>query len=583
MLGHGLTALSEFLRSLRLRHYAPRLAHSSFTKCLRPTIFLVLFLAFLPVPVFPFVVTGEKNFPDSSLYRYHRGSYNYKDDVPIVRSYSNVFPRPLLKLLKEETRKSYFMKKGRTSQLKDGKGATHWTPMKYIENPRNAIEMAIAILFRYAFPDGKLPEGGIAGGEWWVQLRNTKENIGFHIDKDEGIASEEHWMKMPILSSVMYLTESGGPTFVLNQYTNRGGNKQVPPLPTEGFLVYPKDNRYMLFRGHLQHGVVGELSEGDVSAPDAANMESGRLTFLVNWWDEKPISPYCEPDSNAFAKSLRASELEKLHDTTKEEGTGETVLEVMKRDIAKGLETDRYGPHANNVIQEYPKFTEVANEDLAKESGIPFQEMTKLVDIQVPPTKRYLFPIPADIDSSHQLLGFRWPRSDVQGILRALDLTHNMCMNIFVNSAGWKVVLFRQGKATSGSGYGDGGSGSSSSSRTNDATPDYDKNVAYKVAKTYVGYDSNTRLPYIYVANSRDNRTLNLARSLFGLKPSAFRNSAGKEIPRVAVLNVRYERERKERVYIMPVEKNANDPGKIISFIENVMKVKRRRSKKEEL
>eukprot|EP01052_Picozoa_sp_SAG31_P073910 SAG31_NODE_32972_length_349_cov_1.064000_1_plen_53_part_10 len=43
-----------------------------------------------------------------------------------------------------------------------------------------------------------------------VQIRDSRENIGFHYDKDEGVASEEQWMKMPTMSSVLYLSDNGG-------------------------------------------------------------------------------------------------------------------------------------------------------------------------------------------------------------------------------------------------------------------------------------------------------------------------------------------------------------------------------------
>merc|ERR1712166_187317 len=116
------------------------------------------------------------------------------------------------------------------------------------------------------------------GGEWWVQLRKTNENIGFHVDKDEGVASEEQWMKMPALSTVTYLTDEGGPT-----------------------LVFPKKNRHILFRGNLQHGVVGEFGEKGVDIK--------RVTFLVNWWDKKPMSPYCMSIDDATAENDIRSDL----------------------------------------------------------------------------------------------------------------------------------------------------------------------------------------------------------------------------------------------------------------------------------
>ena len=193
---------------------------------------------------------SEKKYPSASEYKYSDGSYEYGPNVPLVRSYHNVFPDSLIGMLEEEIDNHGKISKT-PSGLKDDKGSTNWVPMDVLNKPRCAVEMAIAILLKFAFPNGTFPDGGIAGAEWWVQVRDTTENIGFHTDKDEGVASEEQWMKMPLLSSVTYLTNVGGPTFVMNQYTNRGGNMSTPEVPENGILVYPKRNRHMLFHVHF--------------------------------------------------------------------------------------------------------------------------------------------------------------------------------------------------------------------------------------------------------------------------------------------------------------------------------------------
>ena len=73
---------------------------------------------------------------------------------------------------------------------------------------------------------------------------------------------------------------------------------------------------------------------------------------------------------------------------------------------------------------------------------------TRRFDIQVPPTKRYNFPVPTDIDYKYarQILEFDWDQNDVGGILRKLDLKNSMCMHLLNNVPGLKVVIFRNGK-----------------------------------------------------------------------------------------------------------------------------------------
>jgi hypothetical protein len=50
----------------------------------------------------------------------------------------------------------------------------------------------------------------VLGGEWWVQRRDEKEDIGFHHDKDEALASTQATMKFPevcMRRSYMYVRQ----------------------------------------------------------------------------------------------------------------------------------------------------------------------------------------------------------------------------------------------------------------------------------------------------------------------------------------------------------------------------------------
>ena len=59
-------------------------------------------------------------------------------------------------------------------------------------------------------------------------------------------------------------------------------------------MVFPRKGRHIIFRGNLNHGVPSLEYMDD---------EGERWTFLINWWDQRPIEPYCrnfhiEPNSN---------------------------------------------------------------------------------------------------------------------------------------------------------------------------------------------------------------------------------------------------------------------------------------------
>jgi hypothetical protein len=218
---------------------------------------------------------------------YRNGAYTYSDAVPLLRSHRDALPAALLQLLvAESATASKYEKTSRAKSLRHGKASTHWLPVSEFAQPRTAIEATIARLYALDFPDGD-PAGGIAGAEWWFQTRSANDTIGFHYDKDEGTASTEWYMKMPALSTVTYCTNSGAPTLILNQTTNRNGNVETPAVPLHGVLVYPRVGRHVAFRGNLQHGVVGTLGEAGGSGAGK------RISFLVNWWDKKPIAPYC--------------------------------------------------------------------------------------------------------------------------------------------------------------------------------------------------------------------------------------------------------------------------------------------------
>ena len=76
--------------------------------------------------------------------------------------------------------------------LKNNKYRTFFFHKK--EPPRTALELAVLHLL-------PLPGLGAAnvGGEWWVQRvkADATGKIGFHVDKDESVASLKHYLVHP--------------------------------------------------------------------------------------------------------------------------------------------------------------------------------------------------------------------------------------------------------------------------------------------------------------------------------------------------------------------------------------------------
>jgi hypothetical protein len=189
-----------------------------------------------------------------------------------------------------------------------GKGGTFWRPLFNAEGeflrPRFGIEAAIQMFYQIDIGQ-RTPHARVTGGEWWVQKRDLKEDIGFHHDKDEAMASLKSTMKFPEVSTVTYMKGQGAPTVIFNQ-TTPDGNGALPITPRHGVLSYPMTNRHLRFQGNLQHGVPAELAPEHQDGTIVQLRGSGRerITFLVNWWKDKPMGPNCNKVTTKMVKQL---------------------------------------------------------------------------------------------------------------------------------------------------------------------------------------------------------------------------------------------------------------------------------------
>ena len=182
----------------------------------------------------------------------------------------------------------------------DGKLSTFWYDRRR-KKARHAIERVIDHLEQYIQPIKSCTK--IVGAEWWTQDKEVTAGIDFHYDKDEGLASSKRRMKHPSVSTVTYLTSEGAPTVILRQITP-DGNRNVPEVPSFGYVSFPMTNMHITFSGSLQHGVLRTASpfydgkqehellssivnvEGNDTeiTPPSNMMPPRRVTFLVNWY-----------------------------------------------------------------------------------------------------------------------------------------------------------------------------------------------------------------------------------------------------------------------------------------------------------
>ena len=188
--------------------------------------------------------------------------------------------------------------------LTERKLSTFWYDRrkKVQHSARHAIERAIDHLEQYIQPIKSCTN--IIGAEWWIQDKEVTAGIDFHYDKDEGLASLKRRMKHPSVSTVTYLTSEGAPTVILRQITP-DGNRNIPAIPSFGYISFPVTNMHITYSGSLQHGVLRSASpfydgkqEPELLSSSTVNVEGNhaditsptnmipprRVTFLVNWY-----------------------------------------------------------------------------------------------------------------------------------------------------------------------------------------------------------------------------------------------------------------------------------------------------------
>jgi len=183
---------------------------------------------------------------------------------------------------------------------------------------RELAEHAVDVLFKRCV-EPLLARGGIEAGEWagaeyWAQVYTGGRGLEFHFDKDEHAMKTRGEMRTPILSSVLYCTGTGStacgkskswrdalqsPTIVTDQHFDAEKGVPVPASPTSSTMVFPKENRYCVFGGNCGHGVL-----------DSGN-EDERITFLVNWWRQKPESIQRCPENEVLSDDAGAARVEK--------------------------------------------------------------------------------------------------------------------------------------------------------------------------------------------------------------------------------------------------------------------------------
>lgn len=177
--------------------------------------------------------------------------------------------------------------------LRDGPAAqasSFW--MAASQRPRSPVERAVAAL--HGVVAAELGGGKqIAGMEYWVRHQHPRKGVIPHYDLDVQAQRDAGNAVSPLRSSILYLTDSGGPTFIVDRKVADEGATARSKAQTAAF-VYPRAGRFCVFDGDLYHGVLPSAAspgESDDGPPPP------RATLLVNFWGARPGAPACaDPD-----------------------------------------------------------------------------------------------------------------------------------------------------------------------------------------------------------------------------------------------------------------------------------------------
>jgi len=121
------------------------------------------------------------------------------------------------------------------------------------------------------------PGASCIGVEYWARAQPSSSGMHFHFDRDAGRPDQ---MRTPLTSSILYLSDAGGPTVIFNA---RAGSRTIPSFVS---TIFPKRGRLSAFDGALLHGVYpGRPSRWP------------RVAMFMNWWSSRPkaarsLDPY---------------------------------------------------------------------------------------------------------------------------------------------------------------------------------------------------------------------------------------------------------------------------------------------------
>ena len=272
---------------------------------------------------------------------------------------------------------------GGEKEKKDVGEQYNYVPLSPEHVPRNAIEEAVGYLASTLvrppvspeWNEGRASWESWEGVEWRVRVVDpTGPPEPYRAVMDSYKLQVENEQLHPELSSILHLTDHGGPTTIFNQTIGTRGPS--PRIPSQIQIIFPRENLFTCFVGDRYHGVVhppaySEEHQGHNRSEPATSLDeveggrkSGRraggkrggdkakqvapfdddgglaaeaqsgpqVTLLINWWRHRPLDAVDDPELGAHDP-----EYEPLYSKS----TGAHLLEVEEK--REGLPEERAG------------------------------------------------------------------------------------------------------------------------------------------------------------------------------------------------------------------------------------------------
>ncbi len=182
---------------------------------------------------------------------------------------------------------------GENSRTASGK--TFW--FSFSATPRTLFDQMAVSMRKITDPHCEC-----TGAEWWFRVQPPDSGFPMHFDRDE--ARKDHLIT-PAVASILYLSDEGLPTAILNQEANQAAPEELTAVP-----IFPKLGRFAIFPGALMHGVLDVAETASLpQTPEhwiaVRDPSLHRVAMFMNFWHEKPLGVSTELEERFLVSQPR--------------------------------------------------------------------------------------------------------------------------------------------------------------------------------------------------------------------------------------------------------------------------------------